>query len=90
MVMVNHQTLCLQEEYFDRPLDFIPERWLKDETSTFKPPHPFLMLPFGYGPRMCIGRRFAEQEIYLALIKVPLQYDYILESRLAHLQDLMT
>ncbi len=69
MVAMNNQTMCLQEEYFDEPDSFIPERWLKDGSATYRAPPAFVMLPFGHGARMCIGRRFAEQEIYLALIK---------------------
>ena len=68
--MLNHQTMCLQDEYFENATEFQPERWLKDGSATLKRSPPFVMLPFGHGARMCIGRRFAEQELYLALIKV--------------------
>lgn len=51
-------------EYVDRPDEFWPDRWLNGS-------HPNISChPFGYGPRMCPGRRFAEQEIYVALIKL--------------------
>jgi cytochrome P450 family 49 subfamily A len=32
--------------------------------------HPFVSLPFGYGRRTCIGRRFAEAELNILLAKV--------------------
>ena len=46
-------------KHFPRSLEFIPERWLKDNTDPqcphAKTAHPFTYTPFGFGPRMCIG-----------------------------------
>ncbi|XP_023932852.1 cytochrome P450 10 [Lingula anatina] len=58
---------CLQSEYFSNPHTYSPERWMKEDNVQ---PHPFLMLPFGHGPRMCIGKRFAEQQMYIAISKL--------------------
>ncbi|CAK9292450.1 unnamed protein product [Gordionus sp. m RMFG-2023] len=55
-------------KYFKDHDKFIPERWLKH--GIHKGFHPYCVLPYGHGPRMCIGRRFAEQELNLGLIKV--------------------
>jgi hypothetical protein len=38
--------------YFDDPMSFKPERWDKDKREH----SPFLLQPFGYGPRQCFGR----------------------------------
>jgi cytochrome P450 family 49 subfamily A len=67
-----------QERYFPEPKRFEPERWLKNsqcqsETGLCpvrKPIHPFASLPFGYGRRMCLGRRFADLEIQTLITKV--------------------
>jgi len=90
LVSFNYQTICVQEEYFEFSDQFLPERWLKEadfeisylkecSNQRFRQPPSFALVPFGYGPRMCIGRRFALQEIYLAVIKI-LQH-YRLEYR---------
>ncbi|XP_070548935.1 cytochrome P450 27C1-like [Ptychodera flava] len=52
---------------FSDPLEFRPERWIRVEKEHF---YGFKSLPFGYGPRMCIGKRLAELEIYLTLARL--------------------
>ncbi|XP_013393784.1 cytochrome P450 10-like [Lingula anatina] len=54
---------------FKDPEEYRPERWLRAV-----PRDPVVMaipsLQFGHGSRMCIGRRLAEQEIYIVLTKI--------------------
>ncbi|XP_023239338.1 cytochrome P450 302a1, mitochondrial-like isoform X2 [Centruroides sculpturatus] len=68
MVIAHHQVACRQFQNFPDALSFRPERWLRNDFRNTI--HPFLVLPFGYGPRMCIGRRFAELELYILVSKI--------------------
>jgi cytochrome P450 len=48
--------------WWDRPDDFIPERWAEESE---RPKYAYL--PFGAGPRVCIGNSFAMIEARLLL-----------------------
>lgn len=64
-------------EYFPKTMDFIPERWIKGdpqyEESKMNGNNAFVYQPFGFGPRSCIGRRFAEMEILVMLSRYDTQ-----------------
>jgi cytochrome P450 len=62
--------LSNMEKHYPEADKFIPERWLKDDPQYSKRTHPFVTMPFGFGPRMCVGRRFAELEIETLVTKV--------------------
>ncbi|XP_033626862.1 cytochrome P450 27C1-like [Asterias rubens] len=56
---------------FDEPNTFKPDRWLRDKSGRLNcSSSSFASVPFGFGPRMCIGRRIAELELNLALAKI--------------------
>ncbi|KAL3265687.1 hypothetical protein HHI36_009890 [Cryptolaemus montrouzieri] len=56
-------------EFISEPQKFMPERWIKQSGDNHKL-HPFASLPYGYGARMCLGRRFADLEIQVLLAKL--------------------
>jgi cytochrome P450 len=58
------------EKHYPQADKFIPERWIKGDPQYNTKTHPFVTMPFGFGPRMCIGRRFAELEIETLVTKV--------------------
>lgn len=47
---------------FARPDEFIPDRWLGDPHFTNDRKEAFQ--PFGYGPRGCIGKRYAQPFVF--------------------------
>lgn len=74
MLGLHHDTASKNPRYVAEPDRFIPERWLRGNKSQMGNIHPFVVMPFGFGPRSCVGRRFAEQEFSLALIKTLQKY----------------
>jgi len=54
-----------EERYFKDALSFRPERFLNGETDSLPKG---VYLPFGAGPRYCIGSHFAEMEAVLVLV----------------------
>jgi cytochrome P450 len=53
--------------YFQRPAEFRPERWINGETANLPR---YVYIPFGGGPRVCIGDRFALMEASLVLATI--------------------
>lgn len=56
-------------QYFSEVDEFVPERWLRENAEKYKLNNPFVYVPFGFGPRSCIGRRFAELELDVMLAR---------------------
>jgi cytochrome P450 len=50
--------------FFSRPADFRPDRWITGELNDLPR---FAFLPFGGGPRTCVGDRLARTEVILVL-----------------------
>lgn len=50
------------------PLRFAPERWKSIKPSNYE------FLPFGFGPRRCLGASFAEIQLKLAITKIFQRY----------------
>ena len=69
------------ESVFEEPNVFRPERWLRGkkvslQNSKFvEAKEVFSSLPFGFGRRMCIGRRIAELELHLLLARIVQQFE---------------
>ena len=74
MVSVPTWTVHHLPEYFDRPDEFIPERWLGESGIELQK----AFMPFSHGARACVGRNMAYMELYLIVATVFRRYDMAL------------
>jgi len=68
-IAIHADMIAKDNKEFKNAEQFIPERWMRSNKH-LESHHPYAFLPFGHGPRSCIGKRFAEQEAQIAIIKV--------------------
>jgi cytochrome P450 len=64
-VSMSLRDILLDESIYERPLEFLPERWLAVDGNHSRRAR--FHLPFGRGSRMCIGLNLAMAELYLVL-----------------------
>uniref|UniRef100_A0A1A9V037 Cytochrome P450 n=1 Tax=Glossina austeni TaxID=7395 RepID=A0A1A9V037_GLOAU len=74
-IVMMAELLYRSEHYFSRANEFLPERWLRSrkasgDLSGLRPSSPFVFLPFGFGPRSCVGRRIVAMELELAIARL--------------------
>nr|ABH05130.1 cytochrome P450 3A69 [Micropterus salmoides] len=73
LVMTPVYALHRDPELWPDPEEFKPERFSKQNRQSI---NPYTYLPFGIGPRNCLGMRFALVMIKLALVEVLQNYSF--------------
>lgn len=78
-VWINLLSLHLDDNYFPDVKEFMPDRFL--ETHGKPRHHPYAYIPFGAGPRKCIGYKFATMEGVLALVRLFQRFTFSLNDQ---------
>ncbi|XP_031719083.1 cytochrome P450 3A30 isoform X1 [Anarrhichthys ocellatus] len=73
MVMIPVYALHRDPELWPEPEEFKPDRFSTQNKQSI---NPYTYLPFGYGPRNCLGMRFALVLVKLALVEVLQNYSF--------------
>ncbi|XP_043646329.1 probable cytochrome P450 12c1, mitochondrial [Drosophila teissieri] len=72
-LLMTNSFLLKDDGLYPRAKEFIPERWLRqkgeDSSDVLINPNlsAFIYLPFGFGPRMCVGKRIVDLELELTV-----------------------
>ncbi|KAJ3286229.1 hypothetical protein HK104_009138 [Borealophlyctis nickersoniae] len=82
--IINQRNAMLDETYWKDAHEFRPERWF-EESAGRNPAH----MPFGGGPFICVGMRFANLEMRMVLARIIQRYDFTLVPN-QNLQGILT
>ncbi|XP_036413079.1 cytochrome P450 3A27-like [Colossoma macropomum] len=72
VVVIPTYVLHRDPEYWPDPDTLIPERFTKENKESIDP---YMFMPFGAGPRNCIGMRFALLAMKLAIVETLQRFD---------------
>ena len=79
-----------RESIFEDAEAFKPERWLRNKDITLiESAEAFASLPFGFGTRMCLGRRIAELELHLLMARIVQQFDISYQTEVENVDPFM-
>lgn len=85
-VLIGTYNLHRHPAFWTNPEQFLPERWLDSE----RPAARYAYLPFGAGPRACVGIHFASVEGPLLLALIGCRYDLQLAQERVEPQLMVT
>ncbi|KAG7316186.1 hypothetical protein KOW79_021052 [Hemibagrus wyckioides] len=77
VVMIPTYTLHRDPEFWPDPETFNPERFTKENKESIEQ---YAYMPFGLGPRNCIGMRFALVAMKLAVVEILQRFDISLSE----------
>ncbi|XP_058831070.1 probable cytochrome P450 6a13 [Topomyia yanbarensis] len=76
-ILIPIMAVHMDPKYYPEPKKFRPERFSPEEKSERTQ---FVHFPFSEGPRMCLGMRFAQTQIKLALLRLVQNYKIRISS----------
>ncbi|KAF9805363.1 hypothetical protein SFRURICE_006029, partial [Spodoptera frugiperda] len=85
VVYINAIGMHWDSKYFPNPEEFRPDRFLPENANNVVP---YSYLPFGEGPRMCIGKRIGMNTVRYALAAVVLNFEIFPLAKLPQPNDI--
>ncbi|XP_045483647.1 ecdysone 20-monooxygenase [Harmonia axyridis] len=82
IVLCHGDIASRNEENFERPDEFLPERWLGDDKHKNISAGTYIMIPFGAGRRICPGKRFIELVLPIFLQKTVKKFELTTEHKM--------
>lgn len=77
-VIPNLWAVAHDPDIFPEPDKFSPERFINESGKFEKPPR---SIPFGIGPRYCLGQQLATMEIFLFLCSIVQHFEIQADDR---------
>ncbi|GAB6023689.1 hypothetical protein CHUAL_008451 [Chamberlinius hualienensis] len=76
VILTQNQVASTLDEYVDNAKEFKPERWLKSSYPNKMLPQslPWLVLPFGFGTRVCLGKNISPLQTQILIAKIIRRY----------------